>query len=162
MTSSKKTIFVLFVCLGNICRSPAGGGVLRTLAGKRGLLDRLHIESCGIGGWHVGLPADPRMAKASLQRDVVLTGVAVQFENTFFDRFDYIMAADQTVFNDLFALAGDNTSYKSRIHLMTEFSRLYQGDDIPDPYYGGELGFELVLDMLDDSCEGFLDHIACS
>lgn len=160
MTVKKKPrARVLFVCLGNICRSPAGEGVLRKLIEKRGVEELIHVESCGLGGWHVGQPADERMRKASARRNFHLVGVAQQFVVSMFEKFDYVLAADEAVLNELFDLAGDNLEYKNCIHYMTEFSPAYQNEEVPDPYYGGEAGFELVLDMLEDSCNGLLDHI---
>ncbi len=155
----KKITNVLFVCLGNICRSPAGEGVLRSIAEKRGVADRIYVESCGIGGWHVGNPPDKRMHEASKGRGICLTGSAQQFEASFFDAFDFIMASDQSVLDELYQLATGNVGYQSKIYLMTGFSRFYKNEEVPDPYYGGELGFELVLDMLEDSCDALLDQI---
>ncbi len=160
MPKKKKIINILFVCLGNICRSPAGAGVLLKAAEKRGLKDDLHVESCGIGGWHIGLPPDARMQEAMSRREVTIGSKAQQFEVAYLEVFDYILAADFAVYDELIYLAGDESPQAERIHMMTEFSRAYQGEEIPDPYREGPMGFELVLDMLEDSCEGLLDHIA--
>lgn len=148
----------LFVCLGNICRSPAGEGILLNLAKNRGCLEQLHVESCGTGDWHLGRLPDARMSRAAKKRGLSLTSRAQQFKQSFFDRFDYILAADQSVLEDLKLLSRAQED-RDKIFLMSRFSQKYRDQDIPDPYYGGESGFEHVLDMLEDSCEGILDHV---
>lgn len=151
-------ISVLFVCLGNICRSPAGEGMLRSFALKMPLALGLKVQSCGIGDWHVGQLPDERMREASLLRGINLTSRAQQFRPEFLDEFNFILAVDKEVLNDLYAYA-KTPEQKSKIHLVTEFSKSYLNKEIPDPYYTGNHGFELVLDMLEDSCEGFLDYL---
>ena len=147
---------ILFVCLGNICRSPAAEGILRQLAEKEGI--KLHVESCGLGDWHRGNLPDERMREASKNRGYVLASRAQKIEPEFFDRFDLIFVADQKVMRELYKFA-DKAEHKSKMHLMTHYSKAFQGQDVPDPYYQGEAGFEQVLDMLEDSCEGILDHL---
>lgn len=148
---------VLFVCLGNICRSPAGEGILLSMAAKRGLGGDVEVESCGTGAWHVGELPDERMRKAALNRGLDLQSRGQQFERNFFDRFDYVLAADRVVFQDLCDLAGVK-SKKDKVYLMTHFSKRFKGEDVPDPYFGDGEGFDEVLDMLEESCEGLLDH----
>jgi len=147
---------ILFVCLGNICRSPAAEGILRNMALERG--KRLHIESCGLGDWHKGQLPDERMRKSSQHRGYTLTSRAQEFVPEFFDRFDLILAADHSVMNQLhrFAIQPD---HKAKIHLITHYSPLYKDEEVPDPYYQGEAGFEHVLNILEDSCEGLLEHL---
>lgn len=149
---------VLFVCLGNICRSPAAEGLLRHLHSKRQKDLDLHIESCGIGDWHLGHLPDERMRDAAKARGIILSSRAQQFKPVHFERFDYILAADKEVMSDLYYFA-KTPEHKAKIHLITDFSGTYSGQEIPDPYYEGGLAFELVLDMLEDSCEGLLSHI---
>lgn len=149
---------VLFVCLGNICRSPAAEGVLRKMASEHEHLKDLHVESCGIGDWHVGQLADERMRHAAEGRGVILSSRAQQFHHTFLDRFDYILAVDQEVLNDLYHHAR-NPEHKAKIHLITAFSKCYPGQEVPDPYYGGEGAFEHVLNIIEDSCEGLVEHL---
>lgn len=149
---------VLFVCLGNICRSPAAEGVLRELASKANDMQNLYIESCGIGSWHVGHLPDIRMQEAARQRGVILSSRAQQFTQAFFDRFDYILAVDHEVLDYLYPYA-KTAEHKAKLHLITEFSPTYKGQEIPDPFYGNSSHFDLVLDMLDDSCEGFIEFI---
>lgn len=151
-------VAVLFVCLGNICRSPAAEGVLRHMAAKDARFSELRVESCGMGAWHLGHLPDERMRDAAKIRGVALASRARQFKPDFFDQYDYILASDKEVLNQLFYHAQD-ANQKSKIHLMTNFSSLYKGQEIPDPYYHGSSAFDLVLDMLEDSCEGLLNHI---
>lgn len=148
---------VLFVCLGNICRSPAGEGVLKHLA-KHDPNIKVHAESCGIGDWHIGKGPDSRMEEASKARGIVLTSRAQLFQNAFFDRFDFILAADKEVLKVLYEYA-ESPDHKAKIFMMTAFSPIYAGQEIPDPYYQADGAFELVLDMLEDSCRGLLEHI---
>lgn len=152
-------VSVLFVCLGNICRSPAGEGVMRHLKRKMPHVEDLHIQSCGIGDWHIGQLPDERMREASLSRGINLTSRAQQFNTEFLDRFDYILAVDKEVLKELYRHA-KNPEQKAKIYLLTEFSKVYPNKDIPDPYYHGGSAFELVLDMLEDACEGLLEHIS--
>ncbi len=148
---------ILFVCLGNICRSPAAEGVLRRMASNQPQFADLHIESCGMGDWHVGQLPDARMREAALARGLTLNSRAQCFHPSFLDRFDFILAADHPVLHDLFQYA--TAEQKAKIHLITAFSTRYSNEEIPDPYYGGDAGFELVLDMIEDSCEGLLLQI---
>ena len=149
---------VLFVCLGNICRSPAGEGILRHMVNTVPDLKDLKIESCGMGDWHIGHPPDERMRHASRQRGVQLSSIAQRFKSHFLEDFDYILAADHEVLNDLYRHA-KTPEHKAKIHLITHYSTLYKDEEVPDPYYGGEAGFELVLDMLEDSCQGLINDL---
>lgn len=147
---------VLFVCLGNICRSPAAEGILRHYAARDGM--DLSIESCGLGDWHKGQLPDPRMREAIKSRGIILTSRAQKFLPEFFDRFDLILVADHKVMKELYQHA-TTPDYKSKMHLITHFSSNYRDQEVPDPYYWAESGFEHVLDMLEDSCEGILRHL---
>ncbi len=147
---------VLFVCLGNICRSPAAEGILRTMSSAK--KQDVDVRSCGLGHWHVGSLPDSRMRAATQRRGIILSSQAQQFKIEFFDEFDYILVVDNEVLSTLYKYAS-TPEHKSKIHLITEFSTSFVGDEIPDPFYGSEGDFELVLDMLEESCEGFLNHI---
>jgi protein-tyrosine phosphatase len=151
-------INVLFVCLGNICRSPAAEGLLRHMAKNDPIFRDLRIQSCGLGNWHIGQLPDLRIQEASQRRGVILTSRAQQFQKDFFDSFDYILAADHEVLNTLYQHT-KTSEQKAKLHLITSFSSSYKDQEIPDPYYGNDASFELVLDMLDDACEGLLQHI---
>lgn len=152
-----KEIKVLFVCLGNICRSPAAEGILKHLAKKDPHLN-VTISSRGLGHWHVGSDADIRIREASAARGYQLTSKAQQFTYADFDQFDYILAADHEILDHLKRNARTD-EHKSKIYLMTHFSKHYKGQEVPDPYYGGADGFEHVLDILEGSCDGLLKHI---
>lgn len=149
---------ILFVCLGNICRSPAAEGILLHLAGKLQPPIVIYVESCGLGDWHTGNLPDERMRKAAELRGIVLTSRAQAFRKEFFDTFDYILAADNKVLHQLQAWA-DKANQKAKIHLMSTFGTAFKGAEIPDPYYGEHGQFELVMDMLEDACRGLLEHL---
>jgi low molecular weight protein-tyrosine phosphatase len=148
-------INVLFVCLGNICRSPSGDGVFKALVNKEGLEDLFQIDSAGTSTYHVGESADRRMRKHASRRNISLTSLSRQFIKKDFNNFDYILAMDSSNYKDIMAMDIDDV-YSDKVYKMTESSTLYKGRDIPDPYYGGDSGFEEVLDMLEESCMGFL------
>jgi len=146
---------ILFVCLGNICRSPAAEAILRAKAAAREV--GLHIESAGTGGWHQGAGADQRMVRAAAKRGYSLDAHrARQVQFSDFYEFDYLLAMDLQNQSDLFAMAPPNRDCDIRLFL--DFAG---GDtcETPDPYYGGEDGFERVLDLLEAGADGFLAHI---
>lgn len=148
----------MFVCLGNICRSPAAEGVFRQLVQKEGLENEILTSSSGIGDWHIGQLPDPRIRQAAADRGVPLTGRARPFIKTYLDEFDYILAADFEVLE--FLLKQANTlQHRSKIHLITAFSRLFKNTPIRDPYYAGPVAFEETLDILEEACQGLLDEI---
>ena len=147
---------VLFVCLGNICRSPAAEGVLKHLAKEAGL--DIHVESCGIGDWHIGALPDSRIRIAAKARGLVLSSRAQKFQEEHLNDFDYILAADHEVLEHLYHFA-KTPQQKAKIHLITVFSKSHQGEGIPDPFYGGDAAFEQTLDILEDSCVGLVEHL---
>lgn len=148
---------ILFVCLGNICRSPTAAGVMRTLVAEQGLSREVEIDSAGTAGWHVGHPPDERARAAARARGIALEGAARQVSEADFSGFDLIVAMDAANRDDLLALAPDPDA-RQRVRLL----RVY-GDgadlDVPDPYYGGEDGFEEVLDIVERSCVSLLEEI---
>ncbi len=150
-------IKVLFVCMGNICRSPAGEGILKHLVKQDPSLN-IQVESCGIGDWHIGQAPDRRIHEASKARGIALTGKAKQFQKSYFDQFDYILAADKEVLKYLYHYA-ETPEQKAKIALMTAFSANYSGQEVPDPYYLSSGAFDLVLDMLEDACQGLIQSI---
>jgi protein-tyrosine phosphatase len=158
-TSSTKAVRVCFVCHGNICRSPTAEGVMRHLVNARGLAGQVKIESAGTGGWHVGDRPDPRTRRAALARGYKLESFAQQFTPYFFDRFDYILAADADNFEQLLRLAPDGAA-RRKVRLLRDFDPASPaGSEVPDPYYGGADGFERVLDICEAACRGLLAHI---
>jgi protein-tyrosine phosphatase len=151
-------VSILFVCLGNICRSPAAEGILRHQSTNHPVLKKIHIESCGLGSWHQGQLPDLRMQDAAKRRGIILSSRAQKIQDHFFDKFDYILAADHEVLKVLYQYA-KSPEQKAKLHLISAFSDSYRNEEIPDPFYGNEASFEHVLDMLEDSCEGLIEHI---
>lgn len=149
-------VSVLFVCLANTCRSPAAEGMLRHLAEKEGLT--LHVESCGIGAWNLGQLPSERMREAAKNRGIHLASRSQQFQPKFLDAFDLILVADTQMLKDIY-LHAKSPEHKAKVHLITHFSETYRDQNIPDPYYQGEAGFENVLDMLEDACIGIIAHL---
>jgi protein-tyrosine phosphatase len=152
---------ILFVCMGNICRSPTAEGVMRGLVRDAGLEDRIELDSAGTGGWHAGAPPDSRATRAARRRGVVLDGAARQVTAADFDRFDLLVAMDRDNLRDLQALA-PGPEARDRVRLLREFdpAAVAAGDlDVPDPYYGGPDGFDRVLDLVEAGCRGLLDEL---
>ena len=148
---------ILFVCLGNICRSPSAEAVFKAVVEKEGVGKNFEIDSAGTGGWHVGRPADKRMQSHASKRGYNLTSIARQFNpDSDFEYFDMIIAMDDENVLALQSLARDENDLK-KIHKMTDFSKEWSYQEVPDPYYGGEEGFELVLDLLEDATKGLLE-----
>jgi len=150
---------LLFVCLGNICRSPTAEGVMRRLVRERGLEDAIEIDSAGTGSWHVGSPPDERATAAARGRGTVLEGAARTVTAEDFERFDLILAADRRTQRELQALAPDDEA-RAKVRLLREFDPEADDLDVADPYYGGPDGFDLVLDLVERACRGLLDELA--
>ena len=158
LNNSKKTK-ILFVCLGNICRSPAAEEVLRDMASRGGMADMVEVDSAGTYAGHTGDMPDYRMRAAALSRGYVLTHRARQVRESDFYDFDVIVAMDDNNYHNLFRLAPTRES-RNKIFRMAEFfTRHADWSHVPDPYYEGHEGFELVLDMLEDGCAEILRRI---
>ncbi|WP_035994396.1 low molecular weight protein-tyrosine-phosphatase [Leptolyngbya sp. KIOST-1] len=152
------TTRLLFVCLGNICRSPSAENIMNYLIAQRQLGNRVVCDSAGTASYHVGSPPDRRMAQAARARGLELVGCARQFEVADFERFDHILAMDRQNYRDIVAL-DPASQHTEKVRLMCDFCRTHPDRDVPDPYYGGAEGFTYVIELLFDACEGFLDHI---
>ena len=156
-------IRLLFVCMGNICRSPTAEGVMRGLLREEGLEDAVEVDSAGTGDWHVGHPPDGRATAAARSRGITLAGAARQVAAADFADFDLILAADRRNLRDLRALLPPGA--RAKVHLLREFDPASAGApdlDVPDPYYGGDDGFEHVLDLVEAACRGLLDELRAS
>lgn len=151
----KKKIRLLFVCLGNICRSPAAEGIMASIVEKNGLQDLIEVDSAGTSGWHQGELPDERMRLHGERRGYNFDSRARKFKKSDFNDFDYILVMDRQNFENVRALAASREE-TDKVHMMTEYFRQYTHEHVPDPYYGGASGFELVLDLLEDACEGLL------
>jgi protein-tyrosine phosphatase len=150
---------VLFVCLGNICRSPAAEGIFKYITETRGLAGRFKIDSAGTHAYHVGEPADKRMQLHAIKRGYKLTSISRKFNpNTDFDYFDLIIGMDDENIRNL-KIKARNDADMMKIHKMTDYRKSFKYEEIPDPYYGGAEGFELVIDLLEDSCTGLLEKL---
>lgn len=155
MTEKKR---VLFVCLGNICRSPAGEGVFNALAQREGVADQLVIDSAGTSGWHAGAPADQRMQAAAQRRGYTLTSRSRQATRRDLETFDLIIAMDRDNLRDLRSLDSDGR-HRAKIRLLSDFIPNGRVKDVPDPYYGDGDGFEQVLDMIEAASPNILAHL---
>ena len=152
------TTRLLFVCLGNICRSPSAENIMNHLIQQRQLGERFLCDSAGTASYHTGSSPDRRMAQAAKAQGIDLVGRARQVTAHDLAQFDYVLAMDRQNYRDLLALdpAGQ---YSDRVRLMCDFCRRYPDQEVPDPYYGGPEGFQYVIDLLLDACEGLLDYV---
>ena len=151
---------VLFVCLGNICRSPAAEGVFLHLLQERGLNDQFIVDSAGTEGWHVGNQADRRMQAAANKRGIQLPSRARQINLDDLRTFDLVLTMDDANLTAVHCLADEaGPQATATIKKMLSYSQAFSEAEVPDPYYGGEAGFEHVLDLLEDACSNLLDEI---
>ncbi len=150
---------LLFVCLGNICRSPSAENIMNHLIEQADLNDEIICDSAGTSSYHIGSPPDRRMSAAAAKKlGIKLRGHARQFRKSDFQDFDLILAMDQENYDNILALAATQQD-RDRVHLMCEFCSRYTLKEVPDPYYGGSDGFEQVIDLLVDACEGLLKYV---
>lgn len=158
-TSDRAGVRILFVCLGNICRSPTAEGVMRKLVRDAGLEERIEVDSAGTGSWHVGEPPDARATRVARRRGITLEGAARQVWPRDFEEFDLILAMDSSNLRNLQRLASDETA-RAKVRLLREFDPAAEGDlDVPDPYYGGADGFDRVLDLVHAACRSLLEQL---
>jgi protein-tyrosine phosphatase len=152
---------LLFVCLGNICRSPTAEGVMRSLVVERGLQESIELDSAGTGAWHVGSPPDGRAAATAFARGTPLEGQARQVTPEDFDFYDLVIAMDSENMRALRALA-PGSEERAKVRMLREFdpaSAEHRDLDVPDPYYGGDGGFDQVYDLVQAACLGLLERI---
>lgn len=149
---------ILFVCLGNICRSPAAEGVFSALVRKNALEQKIFTDSAGTGDWHVNHPPDPRMINAAQARGVDLTMLrGRQVRTSDFKEFDYLLAMDTQNLEGLHRIASANVAHKAQLFLS--YAPQATAHEVPDPYYGGLEGFDHVLDLIEDAAHGLLSHV---
>lgn len=152
-------IGVLFVCLGNICRSPLAEGVFRALVSEAGLEDRFDIDSAGTSGWHVGEPPDARTAAVARRRGVEVTGTSRKVKHNDLESFAHILAMDTDNLEELVRLA-ERAGSGADIRRLRDYDPGADGKrDVPDPYYGGARGFENVHDIVERSCRALLEDL---
>ena len=149
---------VLFVCTGNICRSPTAEGVFSGLLKTRGLSERIRVDSAGTHDYHPGKRPDPRSRLAAERRGYGIDHLRARVveQNDFAD-FDYVLAMDRNNYHDLVRMCPD--AYRSRLHMMLAFAPQLRIDEVPDPYFGNAGGFETVLDIVEIAVEGLIDHV---
>lgn len=148
---------VLFVCMGNICRSPSAEGYFQHIVEQANLSDKINTDSAGTHAYHIGSPPDARAQAAALNRGIDLShlrGRKVESED--FDNFDYVIAMDKSNYADLQDVANGNSK---NLYLFLEFAKNFSEQEVPDPYYGGDQGFEHVLDLIEDASKGLLQYI---
>lgn len=150
---------ILFVCLGNICRSPAAEGIMRAMAEERGMSDGLELDSAGTYGGHAGNLPDSRMREAASKRGYDLRHRSRRITSSDFEDFDMILTMDDANYENVCRLAPDPESLQ-KIERITEYVARFDIDHVPDPYYEGRDGFEYVLDILEDACANLLDRLA--
>ncbi|MEH2272599.1 MAG: low molecular weight protein-tyrosine-phosphatase [Nostoc sp.] len=150
---------LLFVCLGNICRSPSAENIMNHLIEQASLSDDIFCDSAGTSSYHIGSPPDRRMSAAAVTKlGIKLRGRARQFQKSDFQDFDLILAMDQENYENILTL--DQTKqYQHKVRLMCEFCSRHTLKEVPDPYYGGQEGFNQVIDLLIDACEGLLIYV---
>jgi len=149
---------LLFVCLGNICRSPAAENIMRLLVDRAGLSDQIICDSAGTSNYHVGAPPDERMIEAARLRGMKFVGTARQIEPRDLQEFDLILAMDRQNYRRILQLDPYGI-YQDKVKMMCDFCQTHLDTEVPDPYYGGEEGFYYVLDLLNDACGGLLQFV---
>ncbi|HEY9889960.1 MAG TPA: low molecular weight protein-tyrosine-phosphatase [Candidatus Obscuribacterales bacterium] len=152
------TTQLLFVCLGNICRSPSAENIMNHLLQARQLTHHIRCDSAGTSSYHIGSAPDRRMAQAAREQGIVLEGRARQLQPADLETFDWILAMDDENYRDILRLDPQGR-FHHKVRKMCDFCRHHPDTAVPDPYYGGEAGFRYVIDLLMDACEGFLEFL---
>lgn len=149
---------ILFVCTGNICRSPTAEGVARAFIEREGLSNAVEVDSAGLSGYHVGEAPDPRTRKAALKRGYDLAGLSARrLEVVDFQRFDLLLAMDQEHLESMLEMCPP--VYQPKVALFLDYAHGTQGEEVADPYYGGDAGFEAVLDLCEAGVHGILEKL---
>ena len=149
---------LLFVCLGNICRSPAAENIMNNLIEQASLTEEFICDSAGTGGWHVGAPPDRRMRDAARERGLNFVGSARQFEAIDLREFDLILAMDKDNYRNILAL-DPKADFTDKVQMMCDYCENHKDTEVPDPYYGKADGFNYVIDLLFDACGGLLKSL---
>lgn len=149
---------ILFVCMGNICRSPAAEAIMRDLVEKTNLTHEINCDSAGTCDYHVGEPSDSRMIEQGKKRGYNLDHSARHFTSKDFEEFDLILAMDHNNFSNITRLDKEK-KYQHKVRLFTDFCTEHDHEEVPDPYYGGIHGFDLVLDIIEDGCKNILKYL---
>jgi protein-tyrosine phosphatase len=147
---------LLFVCLGNICRSPSAENIMNHLIRQAGLENKIQCDSAGTSSYHIGSAPDRRMNAAAKLRGIELVGHARQFTKADFEEFDLILAMDRENYENICALDRSGR-YRHKVRLMCNFCTRHTLNEVPDPYYGGDESFNQVIELLFDACEGLLN-----
>ncbi|HVU72988.1 MAG TPA: low molecular weight protein-tyrosine-phosphatase [Mycobacteriales bacterium] len=158
---AREPVRICFVCTGNICRSPTAEVVMRHLVDEAGLSDRIVVDSAGTAGYHLGDDADPRSRAVLEAAGYSFDHVARRFESSWFADRDLVIALDSG-HRDLLLRAAHTPEERAKVHRLREWdpeARRSGDKDVPDPYYGGDRGFDDVLEMVERSCEGLLEHV---
>lgn len=151
-------IKVLFVCMGNICRSPAAQSIFQSFVKMENLQDKIFVDSAGTIGYHEGDNSDPRMIEHASKRKYVLDHLARKIREDDLMQFNYIITMDDENYSNVLSMVSDENEI-SKISKMTDYCKYYTAKEVPDPYYGGAEGFEYVIDLLEDACYGLLEKI---
>ncbi|MGQ9838800.1 MAG: low molecular weight protein-tyrosine-phosphatase [Cyanobacteriota bacterium] len=149
---------LLFVCLGNICRSPTAEGITDHLVRSSGITEEILCDSAGTSAYHIGSPPDPRMRQAAQSYGLELRGEARQIRPTDLREFDLILAMDRQNYHDILSLDPQG-KYAEKVRLICSYCRFHPDEEVPDPYYGGEAGFHYVIELLWDACSGLLESL---
>lgn len=157
MKSGKHT--VLFICLGNICRSPAAEGIMKSLVEKEGMSDDFFIDSAAIGSWHIGQLPDSRMRKCGAEHGYRFDSHARQFQKSDFQHFDLIVVMDNENYRAITSMASSQADKDKVVRIADYLTHHREYTMVPDPYYGDYSDFELVIELLEDACQGLLDSI---
>ncbi|MEL7078042.1 MAG: low molecular weight protein-tyrosine-phosphatase [Cyanobacteria bacterium J06582_2] len=152
------TYKLLFVCLGNICRSPSAENIMNQLIEEAGLAQKIVCDSAGTSGYHIGAAPDRRMNAAAQKRGLELEGQSRKLKPADLQKFDLILAMDRANYQDIIYLDREG-KYEDKVRMMCDFATSKPDQEVPDPYYGGTDGFDYVIDLLYDACAGLLDHV---